>query len=193
MNILPLILEQNATYAKAKLSQDEHYFTTHAKAQYPTLMWIGCCDSRVSPELLLGRDLGEIFVYRNIANTVSPNDPSLITAVEFAINGLGIEHFVICGHTECGGLIAATAGAATGHMTSWIEDVNQTIANNKPALDQAKNPANTLSYYHAQIQVQNFLDLEVVRSAKEQKKNVSCYGLLFDIEKGLLEILKEQK
>ena len=189
MNILPLILEQSANYREKKLSQDKHYFTTHAKAQYPKFMWIGCCDSRMSPELLLGRDLGEIFVYRNIANTVSASDPSLITAIEFAINGLGIEHFVICGHTECGGLMAATAGVATGHMVSWLQEVHQTIASHKQTLDISPNPANKLSEYHAQVQVGHFTELEVVREARENGKSVFCYGLVFDIESGELKVV----
>jgi len=115
---------RNAAWREQKLAQDPEYFTRMAKGQAPKYLWIGCCDSRVAAENMIGAKPGEIFVHRNIANQVIHTDANLRACLQYAIHSLEVEHIVVCGHYDCGGIRAATRNTDhTAPLESWLTNI----------------------------------------------------------------------
>ena len=101
------LLSYNQLWANAKTSSNASYFTTHATGQSPKYLWIGCSDSRVPPNLLLGLDVGEVFVLRNIANMAAPSDISVQAIIQYTVQVLGVTDIIVAGHYLCGGVAAS--------------------------------------------------------------------------------------
>jgi len=110
------IFENNRAWVGRKVAADPGYFTRLARGQEPRLLYIGCSDSRVTPEEIMGVDAGELFVHRNIANLVIGTDVNLNAVVQYAIEHLGVKHIIVCGHYECGGVKAALHPADCGQL-----------------------------------------------------------------------------
>ena len=104
------------------------------QSQHPKYFWIGCSDSRVSPEQILGLGIGDIFVHRNVANQASPNDSSMIAAIDFALYYLKIDHIIVAGHTSCGGVIAASSTHHFGYLEPHIKQIRDLKARHEEEL-----------------------------------------------------------
>src|SRR5262249_24894580 len=121
------ILQNNKKWIKDKLADDPDYFHTLSRGQSPKILYIGCSDSRVTAEELMGAKPGEIFVHRNIANLVVSTDNNLNAVVQFAVEQLKVKHIIVCGHYECGGVNAAMHPTDMGQLNSWLQTLRDVL------------------------------------------------------------------
>ena len=126
-------LSRNLDWARHKKSRQGDYFSELSKGQKPEILVIGCSDSRVSPEEIMGAEAGEIFVHRNIANLVNHDDKSLMAVLEYAVNHLKVKHIIVLGHTGCGGIRAVFDNDDTLAMEEWLKTARVVRENNPQA------------------------------------------------------------
>ena len=135
MNPAIRLLLSNRSWAQERRAIDPTFFTRLARGQRPAFLWISCSDSRLPANEITATDPGELFVHRNIANLVGAGDANVLSVVQYAVESLGVDHVVICGHYGCGGVRAALAGAATGHLASWLAPVTSLVDRHRAELD----------------------------------------------------------
>jgi carbonic anhydrase len=121
MKPLADVFQENARWVAAKLAHDPRYFEKLSRGQSPDILYIGCSDSRVTAEELMGAEPGEIFIHRNVANLVVACDNNLNAVVQYAVEHLEVKHIVVCGHYECGGVKAALEPSDMGQLNSWLQ------------------------------------------------------------------------
>ena len=131
------LLLSNRAWSEEMRERDENYFTQQTVGQKPEILWIGCSDSRVSPDQITQTNPGEIFIHRNVANIVHPDDTNLMAVLQFAVDVLQVKHIVLCGHHGCGGIEATLKGGAEGPIHEWLEDTRRVYANHKTEVDGA--------------------------------------------------------
>lgn len=117
------LIDNNRQWVKDKLAVDENYFTDLAKGQQPPVLWIGCADSRVPANEVIGAKPGEVFVHRNIANMVIHTDMNMLSVLDYAVNVLKVKHIIVCGHYGCGGIKAAMGNQYFGVIDNWIRHI----------------------------------------------------------------------
>ncbi len=189
---LDQLLARNATWAAARLDRDPGYFRNLAQGQAPSYFWIGCSDSRVPENVVGGLDPGEIFVHRNVANLVHSTDFNLLSALEFAIEVLGIREVIICGHTGCGGVAAAMQGLVNGLADHWLEAVRRLARRNEQALsDYPEGPERNdrLAELSVIDAVARLSETPVIRRAWARGDTVSIHGLIYRLSEGVLHNL----
>jgi carbonic anhydrase len=118
------LLDQNVTWATGKRRDDPEFFRRMAEQQTPSYLWIGCSDSRVTANDVLGLDPGEVFVHRNIANVVHTSDMNVLSALEFAVDHLRVEHIIVCGHYGCSGVRRALANERGAMLDHWLQPIS---------------------------------------------------------------------
>ncbi len=200
MNI-PKVFENNRQWIASKLEVDENYFTELSKGQNPELLYIGCSDSRVTAEDLMGVQPGDAFVHRNIANMVISIDLNTMSVVEYAVKHLEVNHIVVCGHYYCGGVKAAMQSSDLGVLNPWlrnIRDVYRIHQEELDAIEDEENKYKRLVELNVQEQCVNVIKTAVVQKAIKER-NMTIHGWVFDINSGKLidldidfkEILKD--
>ncbi|MBN2261417.1 MAG: carbonic anhydrase [Prolixibacteraceae bacterium] len=186
------IFENNRKWVDEKLSVDPDYFKTLSEGQNPEFLYIGCSDSRVTAEELMGVKPGQAFVYRNIANMVSNNDLSAQTVVSYAVTHLKVNHIVVCGHYYCTGIKAAMQSADLGILNPWLRSVRDVYRLHKTELNAITNEDER---YKRLIEL-NVLEqcINVIKTADVQKaykeRNIKVHGWVFDVGTGKLIDLK---
>src|SRR6476469_10050388 len=120
------LLENNRRWSERIAEEDSTFFTRLAEQQSPKFLWIGCSDSRVSANVIVDLAPGEVFVHRNVANLVSHTDMNCLSVLQFAIEGLQVEHVIVCGHYGCGGIAAAMDGKRHGLIDNWLRQIRDT-------------------------------------------------------------------
>lgn len=133
------VFENNKEWIAKKLQGDSDYFENLAKGQSPDFLYIGCSDSRVSAELIMGAEPGDVFVHRNIANVVSNLDVSSKSVINYAVQHLKVKHVVVCGHYYCGGVKAAMTSGDLGIINPWLQNVRDVYRLHKDELDAIKD------------------------------------------------------
>ena len=129
------ILERNKKWVEESLSLDPNYFQDLAKGQSPPLLWIGCSDSRVPANEIIGAKPGETFVHRNIANMVIHSDMNMLSVLDYAVNVLKVKHVLVCGHYGCGGIKAAMKNDSVGIIDNWIRHIKDVYRLHQKELD----------------------------------------------------------
>ena len=117
------IIEGNKNWVASKINEDPEYFQRLSKGQSPPLLWIGCSDSRVPANEVIGAQPGEVFVHRNIANMVIHSDMNMLSVLDYAVNVLKVKHVIVCGHYGCGGIKAAMGNDSIGIIDNWIRHI----------------------------------------------------------------------
>src|SRR5579871_4064019 len=125
MPTLSRLLENNAAWAARMVEGDPQFFTRLQGQQTPEYLWIGCADSRVPANEIVGLAPGELFVHRNVANLVSPDDANCAAVVQYAVEVLSVKHIIVCGHYRCGGVEAALGGPSRGAVEVWLNHLRQ--------------------------------------------------------------------
>jgi carbonic anhydrase len=187
------IFENNKKWVEDKKSKDQTYFEYLSTGQNPDFLFIGCSDSRVTAEDLMGAQPGDVFVHRNIANLIPNNDNSSASVIEYAINHLNVKHILVCGHYFCGGIKAAMQAADLGILNPWLRNIRDVYRLHKEELNSISDENdryNRLVELNVQEQCIN-----VIKMAAWQKKYLTngypqVHGLVFDIHTGLLNDLK---
>lgn len=182
------IFENNADWIKNKLDTDKDFFDKLGKGQSPELLYIGCSDSRVTAEELMGLEPGEVFVHRNIANVVSNIDLNAMSVIEYAVNHLKVNHVVICGHTSCGGVKAAMQSADLGLLNPWLRNIRDVFRLHKDelnAITDEEQRYDRLVELNVQEQCVNLIKTAAVQRAYKER-GLKVHGWVFDIHTGKL-------
>jgi carbonic anhydrase len=186
------IFENNKRWVSEKLNEDPEYFKNLSKGQDPKVLFIGCSDSRVTAEELMGLHPGEVFVHRNISNMVISTDLNMNSVVDFAVNHLNVEHIVICGHYFCGGVKAAMQPKDLGILNPWLRNIRDVYRIHKDELNSISDENqryNRLVELNVQEQCINLIKIASVQKAYKER-NIHVYGWVFDIHSGQLIDLK---
>jgi carbonic anhydrase len=182
------IFENNKTWVQNKLNIDADYFQNLSKGQNPDILYIGCSDSRVSAEELMGVSPGEVFVHRNIANMISNTDLSAMTVIEYAVKLLKVKRIVICGHYFCGGVKAAMQSKDLGILNPWLRNIRDVYRLHKDELNDIKSEEsryNRLVELNVQEQCVNTIKTAAVQKAIRER-GLTVHGWVFDIHTGQL-------
>ncbi|MEO7996985.1 MAG: carbonic anhydrase [Gemmatimonadaceae bacterium] len=186
------ILRNNKQWAARMKADDPDYFARRSAHQEPHFLFIGCSDSRVPTELLTGVAPGELFSHRNIANQVFPTDLNLLSVMQYAIDVLDVEHVVVCGHYNCGGVKAALGSASYGVVDHWLSNIRNVVRWNQDELDGIPNEEarlRRLVELNAIEQVYQLSRSPIIQRSWERGRRPMLHGLVYDLHDGLLRTL----
>ena len=191
MNI-QTIFDNNRQWVAEKLGQDKDYFKNLSKGQNPQILYIGCSDSRVTAEELMGVGPGDAFVLRNIANMVSGLDLSAMSVINYAVDALKVRHIVVCGHYYCGGVKAAMDSKDLGLLNPWLRSIRDVYRLHKSELNGIEDEEEKYKRFveiNVQEQCLNVIKTSVVQKAIREH-TLTVHGWVFDIHSGKLIDLK---
>ena len=185
------LFERNRQWAASMVEQDPGFFSDLASQQAPEYLWIGCSDSRVPANELLGMAPGELFVHRNIANVVSHSDLNALTVLQFAVDVLKVKHIILCGHYGCSGVGAALNNTRVGLADNWLGHVRDVRDKHGKYLGNVAGLAatNRLVELHGAEQVINVAQTTVVRDAWERGQDLTIHSWVYGVHDGLLRDL----
>lgn len=185
---LKKVFENNKKWIQSKLQSDSNYFEKLGKGQNPELLYIGCSDSRVTAEDLMGLGPGEVFVHRNIANMVISIDLNVMSVVNYAVNHLKVNHVVVCGHYACGGVKAAMQSADLGILNPWLRNIRDVYRLHKDelnAIDDEDKRYDRLVQLNVKEQCVNLIKTAAVQKAYRER-GLKVHGWVFDVHTGNL-------
>lgn len=186
------IFENNKKWVSEKLALDPQYFDKLSKGQSPEFLYIGCSDSRVTAEDLMGVQPGEVFVHRNIANMVISIDLNVMSVINYAVRYLKVKHIVVCGHYFCGGVKAALQPEDMGILNPWLRNIRDVYRLHRKELDgftDENKRYNRLIELNVQEQCMNVLKTAAVQQAYRER-GLQVHGWVFDVHSGKLIDLK---
>jgi carbonic anhydrase len=186
------VFKNNEEWIKTKLSTDDNYFEHLASGQQPEFLYIGCSDSRVTAEDLMGIKPGEAFVHRNIANLVNNVDLSVMSVLNYSVRHLKVNHIVVCGHYNCGGVKAAMQPVDMGLLNPWLRNIRDVYRIHKDelnAIDDEGKRYDRLVELNVQEQCFNLIKTAAVQQAAIER-GLTVHGWVFDIRTGKLIDLK---
>lgn len=186
------VLQNNRNWITTKLNQDPNYFSNLSKGQKPEVLYIGCSDSRVTAEELMGATPGEVFVHRNIANMVINIDLNVMSVLEYAVAHLEVKHIVLCGHYFCGGVKSAMEAKDLGLLNPWLRNIRDVYRMHKDELNAISDETqryNRLVELNVEEQVTNLLKVASVQKAIKNR-DLKVHGWVFDIHSGELIDMK---
>lgn len=186
------LIENNKEWVKERLAEDDQFFARLEKHQAPPLLWIGCSDSRVPANQIIGADPGEVFVHRNIANVVVHSDMNLLSVMDYSVNVLKVKHIVVVGHYGCGGVKAAMGNQNIGIIDNWIRHIRDVYRFHKGELDGIENETerfNRLVELNVWEQVGNVVKTSIVQKAWENGQELHVHGWVYDLKDGLINDL----
>ena len=186
------LFENNRAWAANVTADDPDFFTRLAEQQRPKYLWIGCSDSRVPANEIVGLPPGGVFVHRNIANVVVHTDLNCLSVIQFAVDVLHVEHIIVTGHYGCGGVLAALDGGNHGLIDNWlrhIQDVAESHEDELAAFRPGRDRANRMCELNVLAQVHNVARTTVVRDAWERGQAVAVHGWIYDLADGHLRDL----
>ena len=192
MKNLPQLFDNNRAWAADMTRQDREFFSRLATQQAPQYLWIGCADSRVPANQIVGLLPGEMFVHRNVANVVVHTDLNCLSTVQFAVDVLRVRHIIVCGHYGCGGVLAALRNDKLGLVDNWLRHIQDVrwkhYAELEPLPDETARHRR-LCELNVIEQVVNVSQTTVVRDAWARKQALTVHGWIYDIHDGLLRDL----
>lgn len=181
------IIENNKKWVEEKLQINPNYFNTLAEGQHPPLLWIGCSDSRVPANEIIGAEPGEVFVHRNIANMVVHSDMNMLSVLDYAVNILKVEHVIVCGHYGCGGIKAAMGNSSIGIIDNWIRHIKGEYRLHQEELDaitDEKERFNRFVEINVYEQVYNLAKTSIVQSAWKNGQTLGIHGWVYGLNSG---------
>ena len=192
MRTLSHLFANNRAWSARIRERDPEFFPKLSRQQRPDYLWIGCADSRVPANEIVGLMPGEVFVHRNVANIVVHTDLNCLSVMQFAIDILKVRHVIVCGHYGCGGVQAALRGDRLGLSDNWLRHVQDVRHRHHDRLsgitDQAR-AANRLCELNVIEQVQNVCETTIARDAWERGQELSVHGWIYGLHDGLLRDL----
>jgi carbonic anhydrase len=190
------LLENNRKWARAAVADDPEYFSRLAHQQSPQYLWIGCSDSRVPANQIIGLAPGEVFVHRNIANVVVHTDLNCLSVIQFAVDILKVRHVILCGHYGCSGVHAAMTKHRIGLSDNWLRHVQDVAAKHGGELDkfaEEERRHRRLCELNAREQVENIAQCTAVQEAWERGQPLEVHGWIYDLKDGLIHDLNVSK
>ena len=192
MRTLSRLFDRNRGWAREIRERDPDFFATLAAQQSPDYLWIGCADSRVPANELVGLLPGELFVHRNVANVVVHTDLNCLSVLQYAVDVLDVEHVIVCGHYGCGGVQAALRNSRLGLIDNWLRHVQDVMKKHRARLDDiADEPARLRALCELNVveQVLNVGQTTIVQEAWDRGKALEIHGWIYDVADGLLKDL----
>jgi carbonic anhydrase len=186
------ILERNRRWAAQVAQQDPNFFARLAEQQTPRYLWIGCSDSRVPANQIIGMAPGEVFVHRNVANVVVHADLNCLSVLQFAVDVLRVEHVIVCGHYGCGGVLAALENRRLGLVDNWLRHVGDVALKHQGALQELDAPEarhRRLCELNVLEQVGNVCQTTIIQDAWERGQNIHVHGVVYGLNDGRLREL----
>lgn len=193
MELYQQVFENNKRWVEQQLAQDPTYFSELSKSQTPDFLYIGCADSRVSPDAIMGVKPGEVFIHRNIANLVPNNDISSLAVLQYAVEQLRVKHVIVCGHYGCGGVKAAVAHQDFGYLNTWLRNIQDVYRIHKDELDAAETEEarhRLLVELNVREQCLNVMKLSFVQKRLYEDKDIRVHGWVYDLATGNLIDMK---
>ena len=187
------LLENNKKWVTQNLERDPEFFERLSRGQQPPLLWIGCADSRVPANEIIGAEPGEVFVHRNIANMVIHTDMSMLSVLDYAVNVLKVKHIIVCGHYGCGGIKAALGNQHYGLIDNWIRHIKDVYRFHQVELNKIEDEEKRFNRFVEVNVMEQVLDLaktSIVQSAWEKNQLLEIHGWVYDIHDGIIDDLK---
>ena len=181
------ILDNNKKWVENKLAISPNYFKNLAEGQNPPLLWIGCSDSRVPANEIIGAEPGEVFVHRNIANMVVHSDMNMLSVLDYAVNALKVKHVIVCGHYGCGGIKAAMGNNSIGIIDNWIRHIKDVYRFHQDELDAIENEKERFNKFveiNVKEQVMDLAKTSIVQNAWKNGQELSLHGWVYGLNDG---------
>ena len=192
MRQLPQLIENNRNWAKSVTETDPDFFKKLSEKQTPAILWIGCADSRVPANQIIGLMPGEVFVHRNIANVVVHSDFNCQSVIEYAVSVLQVKHIIVCGHYGCGGVKAASQDHHVGLIDNWLRHIRDVRQKHDAALRDIEDETerfDRLCELNVVEQANNVCHSTVVQDAWERGQSLAVHGWIYSIMDGLVHDL----
>lgn len=186
------LLEQNRRWSEHQKYIDPEFFQRLSLQQTPEYLWIGCSDSRVPANQVVGLDPGELFVHRNIANVVLHTDFNCLSVLQFAVDVLKVRHVIVCGHYGCGGVKAALGNTEFGLVDNWLRHIKDVYYQHQDEVNAIKSEEariDRLCELNVMEQVNNLAKTKIVQHAWDRGQELAIHGLIYSIKDGLLQEL----
>ncbi|RKS55472.1 carbonic anhydrase [Gillisia mitskevichiae] len=186
------LIDNNKKWVESKLKLDPEYFNKLANGQQPPILWIGCADSRVPANEIIGAEPGEVFVHRNIANMVVHTDMNMLSVLDYAVNVLKVKHVIVCGHYGCGGVKAAMGQQSVGLIDNWIrhiKDVYRLHKNELNAISDEKERFDCFVELNVKEQVFDLAKTSIIQNAWRNKQDLSVHGWVYGVGSGIIKDL----
>lgn len=187
------IFENNRRWIASKTATDKEFFEKLANGQQPDYLYIGCSDSRVPTNEIMGLDAGEVFVHRNIANLVNNSDLNVMAVINYAVRHLQVKHIVVCGHYNCGGVKAAMQPADLGLLNPWLRNIRDVYRLHKEELNAIEDEHaryNRLVELNVQEQCVNVIKTAAVQQSYLANQFPTVHGWVYDLRNGELKDLE---
>ena len=181
------ILDNNKKWVENKLAISPEYFKNLADGQNPPLLWIGCSDSRVPANEIIGAEPGEVFVHRNIANMVVHSDMNMLSVLDYAVNALKVKHVIVCGHYGCGGVKAAMGNSSIGIIDNWIRHIKDVYRFHQKELDAIENEKERFNKFveiNVKEQVMDLAKTSIVQNAWNSGQELTLHGWVYGLNDG---------
>ena len=192
MKSLAQLFENNRAWARAIVERLPDFFTSLSAQQSPKYLWIGCADSRVPANEIVGLMPGELFVHRNVANVVVHTDLNCLSVLQYAVDVLSVEHVIVCGHYGCGGVRAAYMKSSLGLIDNWlrhVEDVRDRHQSRLAGIESDDGRIDRLCELNVVDQVRHVCQTTIVRDAWLRQQRLTVHGWIYDVHDGLLRDL----
>ncbi len=192
MNSLDKLLQNNREWADRITKEDPTFFEQLSEVQNPEYLWIGCSDSRVPANQLLGLLPGEVFVHRNVANQVVQTDLNCMSVLEYSINVLKVKHVIVCGHYGCGGVKASVDKTHHGLVDNWLYNITSTYAQNIKkfeVIESEEDRHNLLCELNVISQVKNVAQSHIAQLAWQNGQRLTIHGWIYNLKDGLVKDL----
>ncbi|MEC4003687.1 carbonate dehydratase [Flavobacterium sp. SUN052] len=181
------ILDNNKIWVENQLAIDPEYFKDLSKGQNPPLLWIGCSDSRVPANEIIGAKPGEVFVHRNIANMVVHSDMNMLSVLDYAVNVLKVKHVIVCGHYGCGGVKAAMGNQSIGIIDNWIRHIKDVYRLHEDYLNSFENEEERFNMFveiNVKEQVYDLAKTSIVQGAWRSGQELTLHGWAYGLNSG---------
>jgi carbonic anhydrase len=186
------LFEKNRSWSEGMTRFDPSFFRQLAQQQAPKYLWIGCSDSRVPANQIVGLLPGELFVHRNVANLVVHTDLNCLSVIQYAVDVLKFEHIIVCGHYGCGGVRAVVEGKDVGLVTNWLRhlaDVKDRFAAQLSAVQSVEDRTDRLCELNVVDQVRNVCQSTIIQNAWKERRSLAVHGWIYGLKDGLLRDL----
>lgn len=186
------ILQDNKLWAERKKENDPDYFKRLVEIQTPEILWIGCSDSRVPADRITATQPGEIFVHRNVANLVVHTDLNLLSVLQYAVEILKVKHVIVCGHYNCGGIVAAMNNQSLGLIDKWLWNIKNVYRLHRKeidALSTQEEKIKLLTELNVKEQVMNLAKTSIIQKAWKQTNCPDLHGWVYDLRDGIINPL----
>ena len=183
------LLKKNKEWAARQIGEDPRYFERLIELQTPEILWIGCSDSRVPADRITGTHPGEIFVHRNISNMVVHTDLNMLSVLQFAVEILKVNHIIVCGHHNCGGISAAMEHKSFGLMDQWIWNIKNVYRLHREEIDAVstrEEKHHLLTELNVKEQVMNLAKTSIIQNAWKNQNKPHLHGWVYDLRDGII-------